>query len=107
MSDDDVRGTQRFWDAVAPDWQTQVGTEGDRNRQLNSDPVLWSFAGPVDGLSVLDAGCGTGYLTAKLAAKGAKPIGVDFSPQMVELARAAHPNEDFSGGFDFPPGDRA
>ena len=37
--------------------------EGDGNRILNSDPVLWAFAGDVDGLTVLDAGCGTGYLS--------------------------------------------
>ncbi|NNM34426.1 MAG: class I SAM-dependent methyltransferase, partial [Gemmatimonadetes bacterium] len=95
MSSDDVRDARRFWDGVAPDWQIQVGAEGDSNRRLNSDPVLWRFAGEVAGLSVLDAGCGTGYLTAKLAQRGAVPVGVDFSTSMVELARGAHPDLDF------------
>lgn len=95
MPHDDARDTRRFWDRVASDWQEQVGTEGDSNRRLNSDPVLWAFAGDVGGRSVLDAGCGTGYLTAKLAEREALPIGVDFSPRMIELARAAHPDLDF------------
>ena len=54
---DDVR---EFWNRVADDWQTQVGSDGDANRRLNSDPVLWKFVGDVRGLRVLDAGCGTG-----------------------------------------------
>jgi len=52
---DDVR---EFWNRVADDWQIQVGSVGDVNRRLNSDPVLWKFAGDVRGLRVLDAGCG-------------------------------------------------
>ena len=36
---------------------------------MNSDPVLWELAGDVRGLAVLDAGCGTGYLSGKLRDK--------------------------------------
>ena len=48
--------TREFWDSIASDWHTQVGLDGDVNRRLNSDPVLWEFAGDVNGLTVLDAG---------------------------------------------------
>lgn len=58
---DEVR---EFWNDVADDWRIQVGDDGDFNRRLNSDPVLWRFAGEVNGLTVLDAGCGTGYLSS-------------------------------------------
>ncbi len=75
------------WNDKARDWHVQVGTEGDRNRRINSDPVLWRFAGDVQGLDVLDAGCGTGYLAIKLARKGANVQAVDFSPAMVDVAR--------------------
>lgn len=91
MSDRDQDETQEFWDRAASDWKLQVGGEGDANRRLNSDPVLWRFAGDVRGLTVLDAGCGTGYLSNKLAEAGARVIGVDFSEQMIALARKDYP----------------
>ena len=89
---DDVRA---FWDKVARDWRTQVGDEGDANRRLNSDPVLWRFLGDVTGLSVLDVGCGTGYLSRQLLRRGAVARGVDLSANMIALAREAYREIDF------------
>lgn len=48
---------------------------------MNSDPVLWDFLGDVRGGDVLDAGCGTGYLSRKLSAAGARVVGVDLSAE--------------------------
>lgn len=76
-----------LWNANAEDWHLQVGREGDLNRRLNSDPVLWSFLGDVGGLAVLDAGCGTGYLSRKLAAAGARVIAIDAAERMIAVAR--------------------
>lgn len=42
--------------------------------------------------SVLDLGFGTATLTAKLYEKGCSVYGQDFSPRMIELARAKMPN---------------
>jgi hypothetical protein len=36
-----------------------VSDDGEGNPILNSDPVLWTFTDAVNGLRVLDAGCGT------------------------------------------------
>jgi SAM-dependent methyltransferase len=87
--------TRNLWNSLAGDWRIQVGKDGDSNRQLNSDPVLWRFAGDVRGRSVLDAGCGTGYLTQQLFDRGAKVTGVDFSERMIEIARTDHPAIEF------------
>jgi len=87
--------TRKFWNRVAEDWEIQVGENGDDNRQMNSDPVLWKFAGDVSGLDVLDAGCGSGYLSRKLAVQGAQVVGIDFAENMVELARTNAPDLDF------------
>jgi 2-polyprenyl-3-methyl-5-hydroxy-6-metoxy-1,4-benzoquinol methylase len=62
MSDGEREETREFWNRVADDWRMQVGDDGDGTRLLNSDPVLWAFAGDINGRTVLDAGCGTGDL---------------------------------------------
>jgi 2-polyprenyl-3-methyl-5-hydroxy-6-metoxy-1,4-benzoquinol methylase len=66
MNDGEFEETRALWNRVADDWRIQVGDDGDGNRILNSDPVLWKFAGDISGRTVLDAGCGTGYLSKKL-----------------------------------------
>lgn len=92
MGIDEVRG---FWNRVARDWHTQVGDDGDANRRWNSDPVLWAFVGDVTGRHVLDAGCGTGYLSNHLQQRGASVIGVDLAEEMIAIA------QDSYGGVDF------
>ena len=47
MDNSDIEEIREFWDRVADDWEIQVGDEGDSNRQLNSEPVLWDLAGDV------------------------------------------------------------
>ena len=95
MSRESAEETRSFWNSVARDWDIQVGEEGDSNRILNSDPVLWAFAGDVSVLNVLDAGCGTGYLSRKLREKGANVIGIDFSEKMITIARSKDPDLDY------------
>jgi len=95
MSDGELKETRELWNRVANDWRIQVGDAGDSNRILNSDPVLWAFAGDVSGLTVLDAGCGTGYLSKKLRDHGAHVTGIDFSERMIEIAHTQHPDMDF------------
>jgi cyclopropane fatty-acyl-phospholipid synthase-like methyltransferase len=61
----------------------QAGLEGDPFGIL---PPLLEQLGDVAGQDVLDAGCGEGYLSRILAARGARVTGVDLSPRLVELA---------------------
>ncbi len=82
-SDDGIE----LWNRKAEEWHRQVGHDGDENRRANSDRVLWHFLGEVQCLDVLDAGCGTGYLSRQLAARGARVIAVDAAAQMIEVAR--------------------
>ena len=45
-----------------------------------------------------DLGCGPGHLSAHLSSLGLAAFGVDLSPAMIELARAAHPELRFEVG---------
>lgn len=62
---------------------------------------------PEAGERVLDLGCGTGHLTAEIAASGAEVVGMDAAAEMLETARAEHPDLRFVQGDaqDFTLGD--
>ena len=54
--------------------------------------------GDVAGLDVVELGCGTAYVSAWFARKGARPVGVDPTP--AQLATARQMQEEF--GLEFP-----
>lgn len=48
---------------------------------------MLELLGPGKGERILDLGCGTGQLTADIAATGAQVVGLDSSPEMLGQAR--------------------
>jgi len=44
--------------------------------------------GDVDGLDVVELGCGTAYFSSWLARRGARPVGVDVTPAQLDTARS-------------------
>ena len=56
---------------------------------------LLSLLAAQPGERILDVGCGTGHLTAQIAAAGARVIGLDSSAAMIEKACAAYPQIEF------------
>ena len=60
---------------------------------------------PRAGERILDLGCGTGQLSAQIAAAGAEVVGMDLSAEMVEAAREQFPGLSFvvgdAGDFSF------
>ncbi len=49
--------------------------------------TLLDYAGDASGLKVLDAGCGEGYISRKLASLGSRVTAIDVSPKLIEIAR--------------------
>jgi SAM-dependent methyltransferase len=43
--------------------------------------------GDLAGLDVVELGCGTAYFSARLARRGARPVGVDITPAQLDTAR--------------------
>lgn len=76
------------WDRNADRWLARYDADGDFTRRYCSDPLLLELLGDVKGLSVLDAGCGGGYLCRKLARQGARMTGIELSPRLLERAKA-------------------
>jgi SAM-dependent methyltransferase len=58
-------------------------------------PACLRLLGDVSGRTVLDVACGPGLYAAELVTRGARVIGLDLSPRMVELARERVPSGDF------------
>ncbi|MES1246151.1 MAG: class I SAM-dependent methyltransferase [Actinomycetota bacterium] len=69
-------------------------TDGDAERQWREPQIFWGefdvpdeWLGDVSGVDVVELGCGTAYLSAKLARAGARPVGVDPTPAQLDTAR--------------------
>lgn len=70
-----------------------VGDDGDAARRYILNPVLFALTGDVVGRSVLDAGCGTGYLCRLFAKRGAHVTGIEPAPALFTYATAREQTE--------------
>lgn len=84
------------WGGVADRWHKGLEERADSYHASVVAPNLLRVLKPVKGMSVLDIGCGDGFVTREIAAMGADVVGTDISPEMVQLAqKAAAPNERY------------
>jgi SAM-dependent methyltransferase len=71
---------------------------------LGTSALEWLDAQP--GETVVDLGCGTGELTARIAEAGAHVLGIDNDAAMLDVARAKYPSLQFEladgAGFSTP-----
>jgi SAM-dependent methyltransferase len=107
-----LRAARAFYDASAVAYAARFGDELDRKPLDRA--VLGVFAELLradGGGPVLEVGSGPGRITGHLAGLGLEASGVDLSPRMVTVARAAHPDLRFDVGsmtaLDRPDGSLA
>jgi 2-polyprenyl-3-methyl-5-hydroxy-6-metoxy-1,4-benzoquinol methylase len=81
--------TRERWEANADYWVKIIRERRDRYRTELTDRAVLDAIGPCEGLRVLDAGCGEGYLSRRLAAMGADVVGIDVSQGLIDAAESA------------------
>lgn len=101
--DTHVATNAAYWDGRASHW-----VEAGRMSWAAEEPRWGVFGIPqsalpvlpadVDGLDAVELGCGTGYVSAWLARRGARPVGIDVSVEQLATARALQ--GEF--GLEFP-----
>jgi len=94
-----IYSTASYWDHKAMVFEGQAVSMWPNNslnalyeRELHV--VVSNFLGTVDGLDLLDLGCGIGRMSRWFAAKGARVTGVDFSEKSLEIAKRHSSNNN-------------
>jgi len=94
-----------YWDGQAADYIVS----GERSWALQTGDERWGIFGvpesevgllpdDLDGLDAVELGCGTGYVSAWMARRGARVVGIDNSPaQLATATRLQHEHD-----LDFP-----
>ncbi len=83
------------WKAAADAWIERQGELGDVARRDVLDPCLDHVLGSVEGLEVLDVGCGEGRYARKLALRGAVVTGIDPVALFIDHAKKRHPEGQY------------
>jgi len=91
----EVVGSETRWDSTLYDESFGIIT------QLGAGVI--ELLAPRTGERIIDLGCGTGALTAHIAAAGAEVVGIDSSDAMIARARDLYPQLRFevARGEDF------
>ena len=102
-SSDYVQQNVAYWTARNAEY-----TNASAERAWAAEEITWgvwqtpesqlNILGDVDGLDIVELGCGTAYFSAWLAKRGARVVGVDPTPAQLETARRLQGET----GLEFP-----
>lgn len=81
------------WDRHAEAFIMNYDEHGGVHREVLLNPAIFSLIEQTSGVSILDAGCGEGYLSRILAKHGANITAIDYSKKMLEIAKRKTPTE--------------
>jgi len=97
-----VQENARYWDGMADDWVAS----GERN-WAQAEPTWGNWGRPEDevgmlpadmaGMRAIELGCGTGYVSAWMARRGAEVVGVDVSREQLATARRLQAEHGLAG----------
>ena len=100
---DDARRNRESWTNANAEY-----TDANASSTWAAEEITWGVfgipeeplgtLGPVEGLDVVELGCGTAYVSAWLARRGARPVGVDVTPAQLATARRCQAEL----GIEFP-----
>jgi SAM-dependent methyltransferase len=100
-----VLRNRQEWDR----WAADYVANGEHNWALRRGDETWGIWGipessanllpdDLEGLDTIELGCGTAYVSAWLARRGARPVGIDNSEAQLTTARRLQAEH----GMDFP-----
>ena len=84
------------WHTNAAPWTDAIRNDEIESRRLVTNAAIVDAVTERAPRSVLDIGCGEGWLARALAARGARVTGIDVVPALIDRAR-----EQRGGGADF------
>jgi magnesium-protoporphyrin O-methyltransferase len=99
------RTATKVWERLTSDAPvSRIRETVRKGREQMRDKLLSALPTDLNGVRVLDAGCGAGQMTQELAARGANVVAVDISPSLVKIAQDRLPR-DLQHKVTFASGD--
>ena len=104
------RSATKVWERLTSDAPvSRIRQTVREGRDAMRAKMLSRLPDDLRGARVLDAGCGTGLMTAELALRGAQVVAVDISPQLIAIAQdrlepRLQPQVNFHAGDMTDPG---
>ena len=83
---DFVAPGERAWASEAPYWGIWAVPES----------TVHVLPDDLDGKDTIELGCGTGYVSAWLARRGARPVGIDLTSEQLDTARRLQQEHDLT-----------
>jgi len=101
----DPDAVRNEWDTASDAYAEGQATGRDYYRLEFFGPAQIALCGEVQGLRLLEVGCGTGYFAREMARRGAVGTAVDLSPGMLAHARESESTDPL--GIRYLNGDAA
>jgi 2-polyprenyl-3-methyl-5-hydroxy-6-metoxy-1,4-benzoquinol methylase len=87
------------WQVNANNWIAVVEANGIESRSLATNEAIINAVCAADPVSILDIGCGEGWLAKELFDKGFEVTGIDIVPELIEKAKQKTPGHFFVASY--------